>query len=191
MGDSAALFIDPDTQHATELTEDHRLTNPRERQRLQDMGIQVGGCGHVLCVCALCVCVRARARASDGGCGGVVGVDSGARLQRGWRLYSPRSRPRHMARCVPPPLTRVQLASNARRLYGLNLCRGLGDKFLKDEDLGEAGRAVGCAAGRRWLDLAGWWLDLAERRGWWLVAGGWGEAACVFALHFVCMPCQR
>jgi serine/threonine protein phosphatase PrpC len=51
-----------------ELTEDHRLTNPGERQRLQDMGIQ--------------------------------------------------------------------LASNARRLYGLNLCRGLGDKFLKDEDLG-------------------------------------------------------
>lgn len=31
----------------------------------------------------------------------------------------------------------LQLASNARRLYGLNLCRGLGDKFLKDEDLGE------------------------------------------------------
>ena len=30
----------------------------------------------------------------------------------------------------------LQLASNARRLYGLNLCRGLGDKFLKDEDLG-------------------------------------------------------
>ncbi|KAL4432531.1 hypothetical protein ABPG77_000468 [Micractinium sp. CCAP 211/92] len=68
VGDSAALFIDPVTGRATELTEDHRLTNPRERQRLQDMGIQ--------------------------------------------------------------------LASNARRLYGLNLCRGLGDKFLKDEDLG-------------------------------------------------------
>ncbi len=42
MGDSAALFIDPVTGRATELTEDHRLTNPRERQRLQDMGIQVG-----------------------------------------------------------------------------------------------------------------------------------------------------
>lgn len=68
VGDSAALFIDPLTGRATELTEDHRLSNPRERQRLQDMGIQ--------------------------------------------------------------------LASNARRLYGLNLCRGLGDKFLKDEDLG-------------------------------------------------------
>lgn len=68
VGDSAALFINPATGTAIELTEDHRLTNPRERQRLQDMGIQ--------------------------------------------------------------------LASNARRLYGLNLCRGLGDKFLKDEDLG-------------------------------------------------------
>jgi protein phosphatase len=68
VGDSSAFFIDPATGQARELTEDHRLTNPRERQRLQDMGIQ--------------------------------------------------------------------LASNARRLYGLNLCRGLGDKFLKDEDLG-------------------------------------------------------
>lgn len=68
VGDSAALFIEPLTGQVTEMTEDHRLTNPRERQRLQDMGIQ--------------------------------------------------------------------LASNARRLYGLNLCRGLGDKFLKDEDLG-------------------------------------------------------
>ena len=42
MGDSAAFFIDPSTGEALELTEDHRLTNPRERQRLQDMGIQVG-----------------------------------------------------------------------------------------------------------------------------------------------------
>eukprot|EP00887_Chlorella_sp_A99_P008144 scaffold12.g8144.t1 len=50
------------------LTEDHRLTNPRERARLAGLGIQLG----------------------DG----------------------------------------------ARRLYGLNLSRGLGDKFLKDEDLG-------------------------------------------------------
>ena len=37
---------------------------------------------------------------------------------------------------VPPSSPCLQLASNARRLYGLNLCRGLGDKFLKDEDLG-------------------------------------------------------
>jgi len=43
---------------------------------------------------------------------------------------------------------RMQLASNARRLYGLNLCRGLGDKFLKDEDLGAPGRGSrGCRAG--------------------------------------------
>lgn len=44
--------------------------------------------------------------------------------------------------CLSTPLparpARSQLASNARRLYGLNLCRGLGDKFLKDEDLGES-----------------------------------------------------
>jgi len=42
VGDSSAFFIDPATGRARELTEDHRLTNPRERQRLQDMGIQVG-----------------------------------------------------------------------------------------------------------------------------------------------------
>lgn len=41
VGDSAALWIDPDSGQALEMTEDHRLTNPRERQRLQDMGIQV------------------------------------------------------------------------------------------------------------------------------------------------------
>lgn len=43
MGDSAALFIAPGSGGgaAVELTEDHRLTNPRERQRLADMGIQV------------------------------------------------------------------------------------------------------------------------------------------------------
>lgn len=44
VGDTSAYFIDPATGRARELTEDHRLTNPRERQRLQDMGIQVGGC---------------------------------------------------------------------------------------------------------------------------------------------------
>lgn len=38
----------------------------------------------------------------------------------------------------------LQLASNARRLYGLNLCRGLGDKFLKDEDLGECRGDAAC-----------------------------------------------
>ena len=32
----------------------------------------------------------------------------------------------------------IQLGDNARRLYGLNLSRGLGDKFLKDEDLGRS-----------------------------------------------------
>ena len=49
MGDSAAFFIDPSTGEALELTEDHRLTNPRERQRLQDMGIQVGAGGAGCC----------------------------------------------------------------------------------------------------------------------------------------------
>lgn len=44
VGDSAALFIEPLTGQVTEMTEDHRLTNPRERQRLQDMGIQVWHC---------------------------------------------------------------------------------------------------------------------------------------------------
>lgn len=44
----------------------------------------------------------------------------------------------------PSPL---QLATNARRLYGLNLCRGLGDKFLKDEDLG----GLGCIGWSVWL----------------------------------------
>lgn len=29
------------------------------------------------------------------------------------------------------------MTQDTRRLYGLNLARGLGDKFLKDEDLGE------------------------------------------------------
>lgn len=56
------------------LTEDHRLTNPRERARLAALGIQLG--------------------------------------------------------------------DNARRLYGLNLSRGLGDKFLKDEDLGKRNLCV-------------------------------------------------
>lgn len=68
VGDSSALFIDPKTREWKQLTEDHRLTNPRERQRLSDIGIH--------------------------------------------------------------------LASNSRRLYGLNLSRCLGDRFLKDEDLG-------------------------------------------------------
>ena len=41
VGDSAALFVDPATGAASELTEDHRLSNPSERERLQRMGIQV------------------------------------------------------------------------------------------------------------------------------------------------------
>lgn len=74
VGDSTALWIDPRTVEVVELTEDHRLSNERERRRLADMGIQ--------------------------------------------------------------------LSKNSRRLYGLNLSRGLGDKFLKDEDLGELANGI-------------------------------------------------
>ena len=68
VGDSSALYVDPQTARWKELTEDHRLTNEKERKRLTDMGIQ--------------------------------------------------------------------LTDNSRRLYGLNLSRCLGDRFLKDGDLG-------------------------------------------------------
>ncbi|GAB4823105.1 hypothetical protein N2152v2_010151 [Parachlorella kessleri] len=68
VGDSAALLISPETGASVSLTEDHRLSNPKERERLQNLGIQV--------------------------------------------------------------------TNDTRRLYGLNVARGLGDKFLKDEDLG-------------------------------------------------------
>jgi len=68
VGDSAALLIDLETGSWNVLTEDHRLTNPAERERLTRNGIP--------------------------------------------------------------------LHSDSKRLYGLNLARALGDKFLKDEDLG-------------------------------------------------------
>ncbi|KAG7668148.1 hypothetical protein KSW81_004511 [Nannochloris sp. 'desiccata'] len=68
VGDSAALLIDLETGGWNVLTEDHRLTNPAERERLTRNGIP--------------------------------------------------------------------LHSDSKRLYGLNLARALGDKFLKDEDLG-------------------------------------------------------
>ena len=68
VGDSAALLIDPESGTYKILTEDHRLTNPAERERLTRNGIP--------------------------------------------------------------------LNSDSKRLYGLNLARALGDKFLKDEDLG-------------------------------------------------------
>jgi protein phosphatase len=68
VGDSAAILIDPETGSWNVLTEDHRLTNPAERERLTRTGIP--------------------------------------------------------------------LHSDSKRLYGLNLARALGDKFLKDEDLG-------------------------------------------------------
>lgn len=41
MGDSAALFLDPATGTCSPITEDHRLSNPRERDRLRSLGIQV------------------------------------------------------------------------------------------------------------------------------------------------------
>lgn len=68
VGDSAAVFSDASHPEGVQLTADHRLTNPDERQRLADMGIHLG--------------------------------------------------------------------QDRTRLYGLNLSRCLGDKFLKDEDLG-------------------------------------------------------
>ncbi|KAK9829211.1 hypothetical protein WJX72_004520 [[Myrmecia] bisecta] len=68
VGDSAGVFSDLQQQRCFQMTADHRLTNPVERQRLKDMGINMG--------------------------------------------------------------------SGRTRLYGLNLSRCLGDKFLKDEDLG-------------------------------------------------------
>ena len=68
VGDSAVLFSDSGHSDGLQITADHRLTNPEERQRLADMGIHLG--------------------------------------------------------------------QDRTRLYGLNLSRCLGDKFLKDEDLG-------------------------------------------------------
>ena len=68
VGDSAAVLIDVESGTWKVLTEDHRLTNPAERDRLARNGIP--------------------------------------------------------------------LHSDSKRLYGLNLARALGDKFLKDEDLG-------------------------------------------------------
>lgn len=68
VGDSAVVFSDATHMEGVQLTADHRLTNPDERQRLADMGIHLG--------------------------------------------------------------------QDRTRLYGLNLSRCLGDKFLKDEDLG-------------------------------------------------------
>ena len=68
VGDSAVVFSDVIHTEGLQLTADHRLTNPDERQRLADMGIHLG--------------------------------------------------------------------QDRTRLYGLNLSRCLGDKFLKDEDLG-------------------------------------------------------
>lgn len=68
VGDSAVIFSDTAHKDGVQMTADHRLTNPDERQRLADMGIHLG--------------------------------------------------------------------QDRTRLYGLNLSRCLGDKFLKDEDLG-------------------------------------------------------
>ena len=68
VGDSCAILIHLDNGAYEMLTEDHRLSNPTERARLEQNGI---------------------------------------------------------------PLTK-----DSRRLYGLNLARALGDRFLKDEDLG-------------------------------------------------------
>lgn len=68
VGDSMAILINLDTRSKVNLTEDHRLTNPKERARLEENGIPLG--------------------------------------------------------------------EDTRRLYGLNLARALGDRFLKDEDLG-------------------------------------------------------
>lgn len=68
VGDSMAFILDFDTSSYSLLTEDHRLSNPDERARLEQTGIPLG--------------------------------------------------------------------KDTRRLYGLNLARALGDRFLKDEDLG-------------------------------------------------------
>jgi len=68
VGDSAVVYSDGVHKEGIQMTADHRLTNPDERQRLADMGIHLG--------------------------------------------------------------------QDRTRLYGLNLSRCLGDKFLKDEDLG-------------------------------------------------------
>jgi len=68
VGDSMAFILDFDASSYSMLTEDHRLSNPDERARLEQTGIPLG--------------------------------------------------------------------KDTRRLYGLNLARALGDRFLKDEDLG-------------------------------------------------------
>jgi protein phosphatase len=68
VGDSMAILIDVENRSKVNLSEDHRLTNPKERARLEENGIPLG--------------------------------------------------------------------EDTRRLYGLNLARALGDRFLKDEDLG-------------------------------------------------------
>jgi serine/threonine protein phosphatase PrpC len=160
VGDSAALFIDPEAGRAVELTEDHRLTNPGERQRLQDMGIQVRAAFHFCHGFLVLFCSvffeRGRRKGeteSREGAGSLrvrawgkpvrAGSPPAAALvplvrASGCTAAPPACLSRLTQTGVPArvPARPPQLASNARRLYGLNLCRGLGDKFLKDEDLG-------------------------------------------------------
>jgi hypothetical protein len=116
-GDSSAYFIDADADICQELTEDHRLSNASERQRLTDMGIQVSS-------------------SVDSGLPGLCDLCNPYLKELFFfKLMSMPSAIRYLASFSSVPS--LQLTNDSRRLYGLNLSRGLGDKFLKDEDLGD------------------------------------------------------
>lgn len=56
VGDSSALLVDPVRGLYDELTEDHRLSNPKERQRLASLGILVRLDRRGMGIAFLCKC---------------------------------------------------------------------------------------------------------------------------------------
>ena len=155
MGDTSAFFIDPATGRARELTEDHRLTNPRERQRLQDMGIQVGGCtaaAHRSCLAAGLTCMyrrtcpeQPRHSAHPLGrtlCAAAAGQQRAAAV---WPQPVPRPGGQVPEGRGPGCVLRSGVVANWHLLtvmLTLNLCCGLGDNLLKDVGLARRVRGI-------------------------------------------------
>ena len=123
VGDSAALFarVPAKRKAAPEvqaLTEDHRLTNLSERQRLAGTWLLLD-----------CKIPRKLAREQQQQQQQQL-LQSGKATLRVSGVAPVNDRPRCCADMG------IRMKTNHNRLYGLNLSRCLGDKFLKNEDLG-------------------------------------------------------
>ncbi len=116
VGDSAALLIELDDDGGGFEEEDESVEGGREEGGAPGAG--------------------AEAEDAGGAAGAAAAAAPAAAAGPGWRVLTEDHRLSNPAERARLAAAGIPLQATSTRLYGLNLARALGDRFLKDEDLG-------------------------------------------------------